>query len=373
MDEIAAPHDADGTDAPAAAAGAKGPVRAYCPAVLAERQPRFTDLIPVRPLAITMLALLALTGVAAIETIHIYARTLPGLEGLAQLAALDATQRGSLAAWYSSALLAGAAVLATAVYAIRVHRVDDYSGKYRIWLWAAAALALASLDAATGMHEALGLAVTTLAGGEWESESLAAACTLAWLAVYALAFGTLAIRLAIEVWPSLASFTSLATAGLFYFLAGLMQLAVLPVASPLVASVVESGLAMLAHLTLAMSVAFYARHVHLDAQGRLKVHIDPARNKKAKPRGRAKLKVVPSDDSTSSAEEPQPATTTSTQPRFGSSSAPKSSAAISKSSGLDESDEVDDDDDEYGEQKLSKADRRRMKKLARRDAQRRAA
>src|SRR5438445_9793548 len=102
MDEIASPADPDNADA--ASGAAKGPVRAYHAAVLSDRQPKVTDLLPVRPLWFVVALLLGLTGIATIEAIHFHAVTLPLTEGASHLAALDAGQRDSLAAWYSSAM-----------------------------------------------------------------------------------------------------------------------------------------------------------------------------------------------------------------------------------------------------------------------------
>src|SRR5262245_66042763 len=110
MDEIASPADGD-SDAASTAGSAKGPVRAYHAAVLSERQPKVTDLLPVRPLWVVVLLLLALTGIAMIEAIHVHTVTLQLTEGAGHLAALDANQPGSLAAWYSSAMLAAPAAL----------------------------------------------------------------------------------------------------------------------------------------------------------------------------------------------------------------------------------------------------------------------
>ena len=111
MDEIASPAEPDSPDASSAAGGsAKGPVRAYHAAVLSERQPKVTDLLPVRPVWVFVALLLALAGVVAIEAIHVQAATLLVGEGAADLAALNATERGSLAAWYSSAVLALAGI-----------------------------------------------------------------------------------------------------------------------------------------------------------------------------------------------------------------------------------------------------------------------
>src|SRR5262245_45016336 len=159
MDEIASPADAEHADA-ATSGSAKGPVRAYHESVLGQRQPKVTELLPVRPLWIVVLLLLGLTGIATVETIHVHIATLNLAEGASHLAALDARHRGSIDDWYASAMLAAAAALAVVVFGIRSHRVDDYRGHYRIWLWTAASLLWLSLDAATGIHDALGLGLT---------------------------------------------------------------------------------------------------------------------------------------------------------------------------------------------------------------------
>jgi len=385
MDEIATPPSEDSPDAaPASAGAAKGPVRAYSPAVLAERQPRVVDFLPIRPLYVAALILLGLTGIAAIEAIHIHAAGWILPRGAGQLAALDVSARGSLAAWYSSLLLLLATIGGLITFAIRAHRVDDYRGRYRVWLWTTAALAWLSLDAATGLHDALGLAITMAAGRPAASASLAATATMTWLAIYGLVLGTLGIRLAIEVWPSLPSFAGLLIAGLLYLCGGLMQQGLLIAGTPLAQSVAESTAAMLAHLALTASIGLYARHVYLDATGRLKVYIDPDR-KRAKPKSRAKLKVVKDDkpgDSEESAEKPaqRPAAAKSTEPaRFGAAASnnSKPGASIAKSSlsspQYDSDDDDDDDASDYGGEKLSKSERRRLKKLARQGSQRRAA
>jgi hypothetical protein len=370
MDEIASPADADNPEATAAGGSAKGPVRAYHAAVLSERQLKVTDLLPVRPLWVVVLLLLGLTGIATIEAIHVHAVTLSLAEGVSHLASLDAKERGSLSAWYSSSLLAAAAALGVVVFGIRAHRVDDYRGRYRIWLWTAAALGWLSLDAATSIHDSLGLGVTLLAGKQVLTASLAAGCTITWIAIYALVFGTLAIRLGVELWPSRLSFAALLVACVLYACGALFQLDMLSAPVSIIAGVFESTITMLAHLSLLASIGLYARHVYLDATGRLKVHIDVDR--RAKPK-RAKLKIVKAEKP-----EPKPAPASKPEPaKFGvaatSATSAKPGAAISKSTVSSSHDEDEEDDDEYGSDNLSKSERRRLKKLARREGQRRAA
>src|SRR3954453_9127584 len=100
MDEIASPGDADAPDA--VSTSAKGPVRAYHEAVLNQRQPKVTDLLPVRPLWVFAFLLLGVAGIGAIEAVHIHVAG-SKLEGAAaHLASLDARQRGSLDDWYAS-------------------------------------------------------------------------------------------------------------------------------------------------------------------------------------------------------------------------------------------------------------------------------
>lgn len=384
MDELAAPTGDDSADDAAATGGApKGPVRAYCPAVLDERQPRLTSLVPVRSALVVIAILVGVTTVSLVETLHIYVRTTPLGAAAPHLSALDVANRGSLAHWFSAVTLALAAIGAGIVFSIRRHRVDDYRGRYRAWLWVAGALAWCSLDAATGLHESLGLAVSVLAGTPLDSPSLAAACLIGWLSLYGLLLSTLAIRVGIEIWPSLPAFSALSTATLLYFLGGMAALEVITADSPLVASTVASSLVLLAHIAVASTVLLYARHVHLDAQGRLKVHIDPSKRKKAKPKSRAKLKVVKEDRSESTdkaGDKPatKPAAAANTQPRFGQGSSgtqpAKAAATVTKppvSSGYDDSDE--DEDGEEGDDRMSKSERRRLKKMARREQGRRAA
>ena len=380
MDEIAAPADGD-TDA-TAVGGAKGPVRAYHEAVLSQRQPKVTDLLPIRPLWVFVLLLVGLTGIATIEAIHVHAVSLPAIEGAELLAPLNADSPGSLGAWYSSALLAAAAVLAIVIFSIRAHRIDDYRGRYRIWLWTAGALAWLSLDTATGIHNTIGFALTLVTGQQVVTSSLAAGSVLTWVAVYSLIFGGLGLRLVFELWSSRLSLTALLAAGFLYCDAALLELEMVQTPVSLIAGTIESTLAMLGHFSLLAMVTFYARHVVLDAAGRLKVSIDSERKSKSK---RTKLKVakprVAAAEQTTSntATKPQPSAASSGMSASGSQNSASGSmvkpgVAITKNN-LTSPDEYEDEDDDedYGGGNISKSERRRLKKLARREQQRRAA
>jgi hypothetical protein len=339
-----------------------------------------TDLLPVRPLWVVVLLLAGLTGIAAIEAIHVHAVSLPAIAGAELLAPLNADSRGSLAAWYASAMLAAAAALSIVAFSIRSHRIDDYRGRYRIWLWTAAALTWLSLDSATGIHNSLGFALTLLTGQQVVTTSLEAGCTLTWIAVYGLVFGTLGLRLIFELWNSRLSLTALLVAGFLYCDVALLELDIIRAPANLIAGTLESTLVLLGHFSLLAAIGFYARHVLLDASGRLKVHLDANRkskSKRSKSKPRSMVAVAPQ---TIDAPKPRPVVAVSggagvnpTSPAP--SSAAKAGVSISKNNltSPDDYDDEEDDEGEYGNSNLSKSERRRLKKLARRDQQRRAA
>ena len=74
--------------------------------------------------------------------------------GGSRVAALDLAAKGSLGCWFSSLLLVAASAAALLVYSVRRHRTDDYQGRYRIWLSAAAVCFLLATDQAASLREA---------------------------------------------------------------------------------------------------------------------------------------------------------------------------------------------------------------------------
>ena len=384
-DEIASPTDDEKDDASAASAASasKSPVRAYGEAVLATRQPKLSDLIPLRPLHQSILALAGLTAIAAVVAAYSLAADPATGMVAAPLAAFDLQGAGNLAGWLSALLLAGGAAAALAVFSIRVHRVDDYRGRYRVWLWTAAALLLASADAATGLRRAVGSGLEWLGGG-----GFAGSADICWLGVYVLACGPLLVRLGLETWNALPAFSTLCGSALLYLIAGLGAVGLMPGTESVVGQIAFATLSLLAHFSGVMAVMLFARHVHLDAQGRLLVSVQKVPKKK--PRSRAKLSVVKDDSAdgrsrkAKPAEPAKPTTATASTAKaeaplkFNASSPaagtkPQSGAKIQASTASYPADDDDDDDEDMDDgSNLSRAERKKLKRLNRRE-QRRAA
>ena len=396
MDEITSGAEVDAPDA----TNVRKQLRAYSEAVLEDHQPRITELVPVRPFLITMIILVALTGIAALETLYIHLQTSSWAEATHPLAnrfaALDLASRGSVGAWYGACLLALGSAASLVILSVRRHRVDDYSGRYQIWVWTAAALLWGSLDCASGIHHAIGAGMAVLAG----TPQLADIC---WLGVYLLVFGALAVRLGIETWHTLSAFSALAVAAVLYIVAGMLALGLWSITSQLVSTVMVSSMTLMAHVAVIATLALYARHVCLDAAGKLPLRLR-AKDGKKKKKSKAKLAVVrdeedaddePADKQDSArpnavpaAASPSPvkdskagiskATLTSPRPSapaaspkagpLASKMAPSSATRIENEDDDEEESEEDDSDEQ-----MSKSERRRLKKLARREQQRRAA
>ena len=381
--DTSASGSADKDDAKPTASSGKSPTRAYAPAVLEDRQPRLTDLVPQRAFVLVMLGLLGLTAIASIECVYIHLQSI--LSSGVRLPGLDLEQQGSVASWFSSMTLALGATASLVIYSIRVHRVDDYRGRYRVWLWTSAALVLASVHVVTGLHESVNAACLLISG-----IGSAGAGRFLWIAVYGTALSGLGVWLAFELWPSLEAFGLFAAAATLSVVAVVVELGLLPLQGELLSTVVGTTVVMLAHGTLVYSLLLYARHVHLDAQGRLLVAVEKAKRKKT--RSSAKLAVVGSED----AAEPRrkkgasadKATSTAgkdaaAEGTAGSGAKPAGasiSAATLKSPSTTKPLSVaerDEDDEDADGDKPSRAERRRLKKLAQqgdsRGEQRRAA
>jgi hypothetical protein len=389
MDEMTSGAEVDTEDA----TSVKKPLRAYSEAVLEDRQPRITELIPVRPFLVTMIILVALTGIAALETLYIQLRTSSWGDAAHPLAqrfvALDLASRGNVGAWYGACLLALGSAAALIILSVRCHRVDDYSGRYRVWMWTAAALLWGSLDCASGIHHAIGAGMAVLAG----QPQLADLC---WLGLYLLVFGALAVRLGIETWHTLSAFSALAIAAVLYIVAGMAALGLWTITSQLVSTVFVSSVTLVAHVAVIATLALYARHVCLDAAGKLPLRLR-AKDGKKKKKSKAKLSVVSRDeeDADQNQESAKPAaasaSNSSKEAKVGISKAtlnspkPTMQPSVSKPGPLANKFAVssvakddDEDDDEESEdydsnEQLSKSERRRLKKMARREQQRRAA
>lgn len=119
---------------------------------------RLVQLIPVRMLSFTAVvgAFVGVTATLLAAHYMIYVTGSLGWYGHPLAVSLDATHPQSIASWFGShlwLLCLGATIL---TFQLRRHKLDDYSGEYRLWFWLVITCLLASIDSTTHLTELLG-------------------------------------------------------------------------------------------------------------------------------------------------------------------------------------------------------------------------
>ncbi len=260
---------------------------------------RLTDLIPTRLWTLCVLGLAVLALIAGIQSLYAGVLLDPRVRLPAEAAsALDLSFRGSLAGWLSSMLLAVAAAGAWLLFVLRRHRKDDYRGHYRIWIWAGAGLLFASVDACTGLHTIFAVLLTRLAGTPLHGSG-----AVWWLALYGLVLGALALRMLIEIRRCRLAMLSLLAAGLLYALAACVTFSVIRLDGGTLQRMLGSSLTLVAHASVLGAVVLYARYVYLDAQGKLVARTPRGTRRKARQGGSQRDRSAKSPDAGAAAKD----------------------------------------------------------------------
>jgi hypothetical protein len=296
-----------------------------------EHHPQVTDYVPRRARAVVV-TLLAGIGVAAgaqaiIRFAEPIAAVVPGVDA----ATLSDRLAGGMVAWSSAVALLMAAMLAKLTYSLRRHRVDDYAGRYRVWRWIAWGGVLASVNSIVHIHTlvphvavaATGMSLTA-SGSEW------------WLAPLALIGGWIFVRLLLEVGESRTSLATLLAAAACYGVAAAGAMGWAPAALGDWSGALTGALPLVGHTMALAGLMVFARYVVLDVQGL----IDHA------PRAAAPATAK---------ESPAPAAL----------AMPSASHQQSQQSQSWDDDAEDDEDEDGAGRKLSKADRKRLRKQQR--------
>ena len=366
----------------------------YSEAALEENQPRVTDFVAVRWWKLTLLLAGILILIVGVQSLHIHAPGWSAVVGDENLVAFDPNQRGSLAAWFSSMLLGLAAVKGFLIFSIRRHKVDDYRGRYRLWLPVSALLILASIDAGTGLHRAARGLLLYFATQYLPESSLARNHAEWQTALAGALFLAVAVRLAIEMRGSPTAVSWLTLAAVGYLTTGLVEFNVIKIETANVVAVVSSSARLIADWALLSSVVFYSRYIYLDSQGILAARA-VAREKKRKAASAAAKEAAKEKEQAreaaafaraakaeSSAASPAVATAKRTdlaneskpEPlRMNPSTRPENKPAPPlkvpsihrDTANVDEEDDAD--EDEEGDSSHSRTERKRLKKLARRE------
>ncbi|MDA0660422.1 MAG: hypothetical protein O3C60_16495 [Planctomycetota bacterium] len=194
---------------------------------------------------------------------HLQRGNLEKMSGLA-LPWLDLHRVDSLATWMYTVTLWLCVGWAAFLYQLRRHRIDDYRGRYRLWVWLAVLWGLASFDVVVGMHDTCrALANRYLAQGvlpEWASSGN----------LYMVIGLPLGIRLGREVWECRTARFTFAAAFVCYALAlvpGFSEWILQQDLSVAVAGIVPA-LPLWGNWLVWTTCATFARHIRLEMEGR---------------------------------------------------------------------------------------------------------
>ena len=351
-------HAADSSDASNIDAStpdvARSPTKPYSDAALASSQTPVTFFLPKRPFIMWTVWLIGMSFIAGIELLYhyVYLAVSGPLQG--SLSAFDVVARGSLASWFAGVVLAVSAFAALLVYQIRRHRTDDYRGRYRWWLWLVPLLLLLSVSATTGCHEVLSGVLTAVTGAE-----VAVGGKGWWMLAYGAVFFPIALQVAIEVWQSRMATIFLVMTVAAYGTVAAFELGALQLAQPQFTTICHSAVLLAAHLGILVTLLAYGRYVYLEAHDELATRKKwlrwPKQRRKATDKTPVAAKKTTRKAKQVRVDEPHE--------KFGDEKS--SPPAVTLKADVREYDEEDDLEIGAG-RKLSKADRRRLRKDAQR-------
>ena len=281
----AASEKAPATEKPA---GKGSSARLYSAKALTAAQPRISELVPLRKRWMFACLVAILIPIALVE--QLYMLRVSKLQSIVEhTSALHLFGAGTIANWVASTLLLLASLGSLIIFSIRRHRIDDYSGRYRIWLWTSAFCLFCSLDAATGIHRLFMIAMMQLTDRE-----LLAGGTGWWLLTGAAMAGILGFFLLQDVWRSRGASVSLLLSVACYVGATLFYLRVYSIGSGERDMMAWSVMLLSAHAFLLYSMMIYLRFLNLEASGKI-VPTAAARQRKAnaRPRNSRSLSQVP--------------------------------------------------------------------------------
>ncbi|GAB5403553.1 MAG: hypothetical protein Aurels2KO_17840 [Aureliella sp.] len=157
---------------------------------------RLVQLIPVRPMSYAIVIAVSLLIPALLSAAHylVYVNGKLPWYGHPLALTLDANYNRSIASWVTGQLwllCLGATVL---TFQLRRHKLDDYSGEYRLWFWLVLTCIIGSLESSTGIIQLFSMALNN-----WSTTTLGWSGPAVVKATLAVLVGMLGLRLCTEL------------------------------------------------------------------------------------------------------------------------------------------------------------------------------
>ncbi|RCS41479.1 hypothetical protein DTL42_23285 [Bremerella cremea] len=228
--------------------------RTYSKSAVDERRIRIVDVVPVYGVHVSLVYVAIVVMIAGLLALdHYFSRVIRWT---------DLNRVDSLGTYLASGSLFVAALLAVLIYRIRRHRLDDYRGYYRCWLWFAGLLLLASLDTMLNFRQDVAMGLETASKLRFFGQTDGW-----WAVVWCVGFGSMILRAAIEVRESYGTLAVATLSSGLLLLGVTLQLDLVMLPSTLPAEITLHAAQLLGVGLLLASLVQYARYVWLDAQG----------------------------------------------------------------------------------------------------------
>lgn len=177
---------------------------------------------------------------------------------------LDVARPTSLLAWVTTTLTLATAALCVIVFGLRRHRSDDLRGVYRWWMPAAVVCLAASVCQATGLHNALATVIAINVG--WTALPGSA---IWWLLPTLLIATPLAVRVIIDLKESRLALSAALLAAACFGVALVAKLGGTPAAWAASGTVIVAGALHLGLLATLLSQLAYTRRILQEAGGQI--------------------------------------------------------------------------------------------------------
>ncbi len=302
-----------------------------------EHHPQVTDFVP-RKMRTMMLTLAVGIGTAAgAEALAHFADEIAARTPGVSAEALSGRVAAGAVAWASAVELLLAAMLAKVIFSLRRHRVDDYHGRYRVWRWMVWGCVLASANAVVGAQTVIAKAAAAATGF-----SFTASASEWWLAPAAIVGAWIFVRLILEVAECKMALTAVLLAAVCYGAAAVGTLGFSPSLGGWGDAVARIA-PLVGHTFGLVGLMFFGRYVVLDVQGLIEHASRPAAPGKPKKKKKAE-RIAETSESKATVEM-------------------KSHQSREEAHDADRSEEDSDEDEDGGAvRRLSKADRKRLRK-----------
>ena len=282
----------------AAVTGNNKPMVAYTFGANRRNQPKTTDLIPKRTLAVSLFFVLLAGIVAAVNTLAWYGEPLAEIVGEEGVRSLALFGPGTLANWFSSICLLLCAGICLQLFQMRKHKRDDYGGMYRVWILMSGMFLLASIDCAIDLR--------SITAKLFEFMTLRSLLQTPWLlmTIELIVLGIIVIRMLFEVRASKFSLAAVLLVWLGFVGCIVLRNTELPSDIAWLDQKTAYGNCILLGCVGSLAaLTIYARFVFLHAHGLIKLK---QKVKKVKPKAKARKKQA-------DAVTTQPATTKKTK------------------------------------------------------------